>query len=86
MKLIKIGAEWCGPCHTMDNRLKDFDLCEVIKYNIDDETPETEEIIDKYKVRNIPVLVLEDDNGNELHKWVGAISLNEIKNEISKYE
>ena len=45
MKLIKIGAEWCGPCKTMDTRLENFTACEVVKYDIEDENIETENII-----------------------------------------
>ena len=39
-----------------------------------------------YKVRNIPVIVLEDDNGDLLHKWVGTVSLTEIEEEVKKHK
>lgn len=86
MRLIKIGAEWCGPCKTMDTRLEKFTACEVVKYDIEEENIETENIIEKYKVRNIPVIVLEDDNGELLHKWVGAVSLTDIENKINEFK
>lgn len=86
MKLIKIGAEWCGPCCTMDERLKNFTACEVVKYDIDNDTDQTiADIVDKYKVKSIPVIVLVDDNNTELKKWVGAVQIKEILDEIAKH-
>jgi thioredoxin-like negative regulator of GroEL len=86
MRLIKLGAEWCGPCKTMDTRLKNFTECEVKTYDVESEDVETENLVEKYKVRNIPVIVLEDDNGDLLHKWVGAVSLTEIEEEVKKHK
>jgi thiol-disulfide isomerase/thioredoxin len=82
MKLIKIGAEWCGPCKTLNKRLENFTACDVVYYDVDNEDEETLNIVDKYKVRNIPVLVLVDDNDNELKRWNGLVSLTDIENEI----
>ena len=45
VKLLKFGAEWCGPCGVMDKRLENFDKCELIKYSVDDD--ENEELVDK---------------------------------------
>lgn len=77
MKLVKFGAEWCGPCRMLDQQLENFSLCEVVKYNIDDE--ENEALCEQYKVRNIPLTIALDDNGNELKRWVGVFDLNEVK-------
>lgn len=83
MRLIKIGASWCGPCNLMDKRLKDFNACEYKAYDVGDEDDETAEIVEKYNVRSIPVIVLEGDNGEELAKWVGAVSLEDIMEKIN---
>lgn len=84
MRLIKIGASWCGPCNLMDKRLKDFNACDYKSYDVDDEDDETVAVIDKYNVRNVPVLVLEGDNGEELAKWVGAVSVDEILKKVDE--
>ena len=84
MRLIKIGASWCGPCNLMDKRLKDFNACDYKAYDVDDEDDETVAVIDKYNVRNVPVLVLEGDNGEELAKWVGAVSVDEILKKVDE--
>ena len=84
MRLIKIGATWCAPCNLMDKRLKDFNACDYKPYDVDDEDDETVAVIDKYNVRNVPVLVLEGDNGEELAKWVGAVSVDEILKKVDE--
>ena len=48
------------------------------------EDEETLAVIDKYNVRNVPVIILEGDNGDELKKWVGLVSLNDINAEVEK--
>ena len=78
MRLIKIGATWCAPCNVMDKRLKDFTACEYKAYDVDNEDDETIAVIDKYNVRNVPVIILEGDNGEELAKWDGVVSVDEI--------
>ena len=40
MRLIKIGAEWCGPCGVMDKRLENFNACDYVKYDVDNEIKE----------------------------------------------
>lgn len=81
MKVIKIGAEWCTPCKVLDKALDKFDGCEVVKYDAE----EDEEIVDKYKIRNIPVTILLDDNDEEIKRWVGVFNVNEISKELNKH-
>lgn len=80
MRIIKIGAEWCGPCRSLDKQLENFNKCEVTKYDVD----ENENIADEYNIRNIPVTILLDDNDNEVKRWVGLFNVNEIEQEIQK--
>lgn len=86
MRLIKVGATWCGPCNVMDKRLENFNTCEFKKYDVDNEDEETTSIIDKYNIRNVPVIVLEGDNGEELKKWVGLVSIDDINKEIESHK
>lgn len=86
MRLIKVGATWCGPCNVMDKRLKNFNTCEIKKYDVDNEDEETTSIIDKYNIRNVPVIVLEGDNGEEIKKWVGLVSIDDINKEIESHK
>lgn len=80
MKVIKIGAEWCMPCKVLDKALENFDACEVVRYDAE----EDDEIVEKYKIRNIPVTILLNDNDEEIKRWVGVFNVNEISEELNK--
>jgi thiol-disulfide isomerase/thioredoxin len=80
MKVIKIGAEWCGPCKVLNQKLEDFKECEVIKYDAE----EDEDIVEKYHIRNIPVTILLDENDNEVKRWVGLFNINELSEKIKE--
>lgn len=69
MKLIKLSATWCGPCKMLSNTLKEVDLSgyEFVEIDVD----EQRDLAMKYNIRGVPVLVVEDDNGNELRRTVG---------------
>ena len=82
-KIIKFGANWCGPCRVLEQRLKDFDKCEVIMYDVDD-TDET--LLEKYKIRNIPVTLIVDENGNEVQRWVGLFNTSELETKLEELE
>lgn len=86
MRLIKVGATWCGPCNVMDKRLENFNTCEYKHYDVDNEDDETLAVIDKYNIRNVPVIVLEGDNDEELKKWVGLVSVDDINKEIESHK
>jgi len=78
-KLIKIYADWCGPCKIMDSILKDINLKEfnttLEPVNIDN----SKEIAVKYNVKSIPFFALEDSEGNLLRTAIGAMTLKETR-------
>ncbi len=84
MKLIKIGASWCAPCNAMDALLDGFDVCELIKYDVDNDDEETLNIIDEYKIRSIPVMLLFDNDNNLVKRWDGSTTISNIMREIEK--
>lgn len=81
MKVLKFGAEWCGPCRVLNKNLENFTDCEVVKYDVDEVE---EDLLQKYKIRNIPVTILVDDNENELNRWVGIFNVSEISDKIKE--
>lgn len=77
-KLIVISAVWCPSCLVLNKQIKkikeNIDI-DIIKYDYDLD----EEEIEKYNVGNkLPVLVLEDNNGNEVNRLIGEKSIEDI--------
>lgn len=73
MKIYKFGADWCAPCKVLAATLEDLHL-PYTNVNVD----EDEDLVDQYKIRNIPVLIFADDEGNVLKRLVGAVSKDTI--------
>lgn len=71
MKLLKFFADWCGPCKALEKTLGNIE-----HENIDIEL--NEELTSKYGIRSIPTLVLVDDEGKEMRRLTGAVTLDEI--------
>lgn len=83
MKLIKVYSKTCGPCKVLEKNL----IESGIQYDsVDIASDEGDEIVDKYNIRNVPTLLLVDDNGTLINKHVGILNSEEIKkfyNEIN---
>lgn len=77
-RIYKVGAEWCGPCRQLKQELKNFNLVPIIEINAD----EDEEFCEKYNIKNIPVLLLCDNNNNVLYRQVGFISKEDLTRKI----
>ena len=84
MILKKFWADWCDPSQMLKPVVEDLkSQYTVEEVNIEDTS---EEILTKYKVRNIPLLVLEDKEGNELWRHVGFITKDELTKELDKFK
>lgn len=68
MKLIKLYADWCGPCKVLEKMLKDHNI-EHESVNID--SPDGEGLSIKHSVRAIPTLLVLDENNNLVRKMTG---------------
>lgn len=77
MKLIKFEADWCAPCHMQSEILDGFDLVDLEVHDIDE--PEGMELADEFGIAGIPTMVLVDDDGEELERWVGVTQLDELE-------
>lgn len=66
IKILKFGADWCTSCRALDAKLRDTRI-PMTYIDVD----ENEELAEKYDIRSIPVLVFEDEEGNEKYRIIG---------------
>lgn len=67
-KLIKLYADWCGPCKVLEKMLVESN---VEHENVNIDSPDGEGLSLKYNVRAIPTMLVLDDDGNLLRKMTG---------------
>jgi thioredoxin 1 len=69
MKYLYFSAPWCGPCKQLAPKMELVaESVTVEKILVDSDTETTE----KYGIRNIPTVLLIDENGTELERFVGV--------------
>lgn len=84
MKLYKFYGNFCAPCKTLSTLLDNMKLnVPIVNVDIEDDT---EDLVTKFHIRNVPTLVLVDSNENELGRIVGTASEDAINKLISKHE
>ena len=70
-RFLYFSAPWCGPCRqlgpTMDQVARNYP---VIKINVDEDSFQ----VQQFKIKNVPTVLLVDDNGNVLSSKIGAHS------------
>lgn len=65
----------CSHCHEQENKIKKSPLALPVEIiDVDEES----DIVEKYKVRNLPKLILVDYNGKEIKRWMGVTEISEI--------
>ena len=70
-KVIKLYADWCGPCKVLENMLKE---CNIKYENINIDTPDGEGLSLKYNVRSVPTILILDEDNNLVRKMTGLPS------------
>ena len=88
LHIIKLGAEWCGPCRQLSGFIKNLDetkTSSTLFAEVDIEEDGLDEIISEYKVRSIPVTLFIKNN-ELLEKKVGLINPVDLYNMIEQYK
>ena len=71
--VVKVGADWCPPCHIQNEKIEDLDYDRVkdIKFaEVDADSFELSELIEEMGIRNIPTMILYS-KGNVITKSTG---------------
>jgi len=76
-KILYFSAAWCGPCRMLAPRMEKLSGEGKINYQKIDVDSDTELSI-KYGVRNIPTLILVDENGEAQGRKVGVLPEQQI--------
>lgn len=76
MKIIKFYSDTCGPCKVLDNNLKKLGVkYEAINVGED----KSFDMIDKYKIQSVPVLIKEDEDGTIVARHNGLMNIEQLK-------
>ena len=82
--VIKLGAEWCGPCRALGPVLEEVatelgEKAQVVKVNVD----ENGELAQQFGIRGIPTMIF-FKNGEAAKTLVGVQSKEEIKKTLEE--
>lgn len=75
-KILRFTATWCGPCKMLAATLEGADLGLPIEVVDIDVLPE---VARDFGVRGVPTLVMVDENGAEIKRQVGLVSITQLQ-------
>lgn len=77
MKILKYGADWCGPCRNMSNILKE-NFSNYKEIDVD----EHPEFLTEKHINNIPYIEIVDDSDNILYSHIGPLTKDELNSTL----
>lgn len=86
MKIIKIGSSWCSGCIVMKKVWEEIDKEVKLNTTYYDFDIYEDMLKEKYQIGDkLPIIIFEDENGNELERIVGEIKKADLLDKIRKY-
>lgn len=85
--MIDFGADWCGACgelerNTFTNEEVIDDAARFVNIHVDmsahSVTPESRALLASYNQRGLPLVVMHDGNGNEVHRVTQFVEADEL--------
>jgi len=84
--VIDCSASWCGPCQVFAKtfeKVKEMEQYKDIEFkSVDIEDDEL--LVQKYTIRNVPSILLLDENDELIYKLVGNIPLKDFTDVLDK--
>lgn len=84
-KVIKFGALWCSPCklmHPVFEKISEKLSTDELSFSEIDVDDDTEDLSSKYGIRNIPAILVIDEDDKVLGRFVGAMSDESLEEKI----
>lgn len=83
--ILRFFAEWCQPCKLLEKNINSIKLnySNVIFTNIDADSVDNSDLLDKFDVRTLPKLVF-IKNGVVLEETVGLLTIETLSNKINE--
>lgn len=84
-KVIKFGALWCNPCklmHPVFEKINEKLSTDELSFSEIDVDDDTEDLSSKYGIRNIPAILVIDEDDKVLGRFVGAMSEESLEEKI----
>lgn len=71
-KIMMFTASWCSQCSVIKPMVQALDNHEIVNV---EESPEVQM---RYSVRGLPTVIAVDDNGDEIDRQVGLVSVRDL--------
>ena len=79
-KVLRFTAIWCQPCKALAETIKDADIKLPIEVVDVDKEP-TRAM--QYQIRSVPTLIVVDEDGEELRRQTGAMTLSQFEHFVN---
>lgn len=76
-RILKFYSETCGPCKVMSKKLAELKNVEIQDVDINDE--DNESLLDEWKIRTVPTIVVLDEHNNLLGEFKGITPIEKIQ-------
>lgn len=79
-RILKFYSPTCGPCKVMSQKLDELAKETGIEIqNVDVSDEDNEGLIDEWKIRTVPTIIVLDEHNNLLGEFKGITNINAIK-------
>lgn len=85
MKVIKFYTEGCGPCKLVGQRLEEISKeVEFELLNVDIADEDNESLIDEWRPRTVPTVIIIDDDQKVVGEFKGMITKEQLLEVLKK--